>query len=66
MQRPGGFSSFIKFDYSSTCSGVNRKGRIIIRVMPMMLSDHSTDSELTNKAAIIKIVPGIMAINHDL
>ncbi len=47
------------------CSGVNRNGRIIIRIMPRMLSDHSTDTEPTNKAAIIKIVPGSMAINHD-
>jgi len=47
------------------CSGVNRNGMIIIRVIPMMLSDHSTDTEPTNKAAIIKIVPGSIAVNQD-
>ena len=47
------------------CSGVKKNGRIIIRNSPMMLSDHSTDTEPTNKAAIIKIVPGIIATNHD-
>jgi len=36
-----------------------------MKINPRMLNDHSADSDSTNKAAIIKIVPGIMAINHD-
>ena len=39
--------------------------RIIIKIIPMMLSDHSADSDSTNKAAIIKIEPGSKATIHD-
>ena len=38
---------------------------MIISINPNMLSDHSTRSELTNIAAIIKIDPGSIAVNHD-
>jgi len=38
---------------------------MIIRISPMILSDHSTESESTNMAAIISIEPGSMAVNHD-
>lgn len=58
-------SSFLISGYSSMCRDVNKNGRIIIKMNPMMLSDHSVDSDSTNMAAIIKIEPGNMAINHD-
>ena len=50
---------------SSLCNGANINGMIIIRINPMILSDHSTESASTNMAAIIKTEPGNMAVNHD-
>ncbi len=47
------------------CRDVNKNGRINIKINPVMLRDHSADSDSTNKVAIIKIEPGSMAINHD-
>jgi len=38
---------------------------MIIKIIPLMLSDHSANSDVTKKTAIIKIEPGSMAINHD-
>ena len=47
------------------CSGVKKNDRIIISIIPMILSDHSAVSESTKYAAIIKTIPGSMAIIHD-
>ena len=51
--------------YSCMCSGVKKNDRIIISIIPMILSDHSAVSESTKYAAIIKTIPGSMAIIHD-
>ena len=63
--RAAAVDRYTKFYSFSLRNGVKRNGITTISVKPTILSPHSSDSEVTNNAAIIKTEPGGIAVNHN-